>query len=118
MRVYQQLAIIFIGRNHIHFISFICCLPGHGSNHIIRFVAIHFHNGDVESFYDTFDIRKRIQKIFRRFFAIGFVVGKVRMSFRGGMCIETHSEMRWFFFIDEIEQRIGETELRIRVSTF
>ena len=102
----------------IYFIACFCGLFAQRADHIICFIAIHFHDRNIETPDDLFDIGNSGQNIFRCFLAVGFIVCKIGMPFGWGMRIKTNSHMGGLLFVDQVNQGIGKPKLGIGVSSF
>ena len=97
----NQLPVIFIGRNHKNFVARFFCLLCQRTNYIISFVTIFFYTGNIEAFYNSFNIGQRRQNIFRSLLPVGFIICKIGMALCRCMGIKTYCHVRWLLVIDE-----------------
>ncbi len=113
----HELSVILIRCDHEYFITSSFGLFAQRTDDIVGFESVKLHAGDVEPFDDGLDIGKGADQILRGFLAVGLILGKVRMAFRRGVCIKTHGHMRGLLVVDQVDQGIRETELRIGVAS-
>ena len=98
----HQLAVVFIGGNHVHGVAFFFCLFGQGANHVIGFITLHHHDGDVHGFNNFFDPGNRYADVLGLLFAVGLVGFVHVVPKRGAMWVKSHRNVRGFFGAHEV----------------
>ena len=113
--VADQLSVILVRCDHVHVVAGLLRLLGQCPDHVIGLKAMGLNDGDVQSGDDAPDIRERGEQVFGGLLAVGLIVRKIGMPFRGLLRIETHGHMRGPLLVQQVDQRIGEAELGIRI---
>ena len=72
----HQLAVVFVGGNHVHLEPFAGGLLGEGTDHVVRLVVVDHDDRNIEALKDLVDVREGHADVLRLFLAVGFVIGR------------------------------------------
>jgi len=78
-----------------------------------RNVAVAFQDGDAKGFEHAADMRQRGGEILGHGLAGGFVIGVHCVARRGGIRVESYSDVRGLLLFEDVEERVGENEERL-----
>ena len=106
----HQLAIVFVGGNHIHIVALGCRPMGHSADDIVGLIAGLLQDGDVVGFDDFFNHRHRGPNVFGRGVALCLVfgIGFVAKGRPGG--VEGHGDEIGRMFGKNVFERVDKTK--------
>ena len=108
--------VILVGSHHEYFVAAGGSLLAQGADHVIGFIAIQLHDGQIKAANYFFYIRNGADQVFRSLLAVRLIFCKISMSFGGSMRVEAHGQMCGLLVIDQVEQGIGKSELGIGIT--
>ena len=99
----HELTKILIGCHHENIKPQITRFPSQSSNDIIRLITIHRNHRDVETLYDSKNIRNTLPQIFRHLFALRLVSFKFDMSHRRCRRIKHNRNVGWLLLAQNFQ---------------
>ena len=108
--VADQLPVILVGGDHVNFVTRLRSLDRKGADHVVGLIAGHLQHGDAHGLDDPFDIGHRIEDVFGRGRAVGFVFGVNLPPERAARGVESHAEQVGVLALLDIAQEFGESE--------
>ena len=114
----DELAVVLVRRYHKYLISGLRSLLAEGADHIVGFITIQFHAGNIESRNNLLYIGYRCENVFRRFLPVCLVIGEIGMSFRRRVRVKANRHVRRFLLGDQFHQGIGKSKLGVCILSF